>query len=261
MKKLFLFFLIGIFAFDFAEAQMVFNGGPSQASAMPGYSQLDDYSSLLAKKRRKKKRKSSRKKGRGSSSPTAAVGVGLAYNLPMGAFAKEDTIAPAIKGGLGVNIDADYFVAPSFSVGVNTGYHGFKYDLADDSLIKFTKKKYAVIPLNIKATYYFGEDAFKPYIGLNLGMFIINSKVAYSVKTDYYNPVTDSTEVLWMRSEKIDMMTKFGIAPMAGFLYDVSDQMALNFNVRYDNIMAKDEKNGFHNASFLGLNFGILFKL
>jgi len=262
MKKLFLLFLVCLFTFDFAEAA-TFTGGNQSAGNAAGLSRADDFASLLAKKRRKKKKKKSKKgKGKGGSDVKAAVGLGLVYNIPMGGFAKEDTSigSPAVKGGIGFNIDGDYFLSPTLSVGVNTGYYGFKYDVADDSLIKYDKAKYSIIPLNLKASYYFSEGPLRPYVGINLGMNIISSNVTASVQSLYFNEVSGEMETIWLSTEVIDKMTKFGVAPMAGALYDVSDQLMLNFNLRYDYVNAKDKEYGFNNATFLGITFGAMFK-
>ncbi|MEI6576974.1 MAG: OmpW family outer membrane protein [Bacteroidota bacterium] len=247
MKKLFLLFLVFLFVFDFAEAKMAYSVKPASSNEA-GISNSDDFSSLLAKKRRRKKKKSSKK---GGSDLKAIAGVGLIYTMPMGNFKKSDTAVGSIgvKGGIGINVDGEYFVNPSFSVGANTGMYNFSYDTKNDSLVKFDKSTYKIIPLNLKGTFYFGKGPLRPFFGINLGMNIISSKINFSVNQDS----------LWLRNEKIDKMTKFGLAPMVGILYDITDQLLLNVNLRYESISAKDKKYGFNNATFMGVHFGILY--
>jgi opacity protein-like surface antigen len=91
-------------------------------------------------------------------------------------------------------------------------------------------------------------------------MNIISSNITASVQSLYFNEVSGELETIWLSTEKLDVMTKFGVAPMAGALYDVSDQLMLNFNLRYDYISAKDKEYGFNNATFLGITFGAMFK-
>jgi hypothetical protein len=70
-------------------------------------------------------------------------------------------------------------------------------------------------------------------------------------------------DTLMLTNEVVEKLTKFGIAPNAGFMYSISDNLNLHFALKYDMIFTAEKKDGIEtkNTSFLGLNFGILYSL
>ncbi len=245
MKKSFFLFLIAILVFSFTETGTA--GTTVKRISTEGISSPEEYFAMAKKKKRRKpKSKSKSKKGKGSSI-TAAAGGGLFLGLPMGDF------GTAYKTGMGLDVEAEYFMAPTFSVGFNTGYFNFK--LKADSITTGSAK---VSPMLLKGTIYLSEGAFKPFIGLGVGMFYAHSKLTISVPTLYSNPVTGQDELLNLRTEFDDQETKPGVAPNLGFLYGVTDNLNVMFDARYNMMFSKESMGIPKSLSFIGINLGIL---
>ncbi len=131
--------------------------------------------------KKRKKRKSSRRrssgKGRGKSSQGGLnVGGGLTLGLPMGDFGK------AVKTGVGLHIEGDYFVIPEISAGISTGYISFKTKSEDGESGKFS-----ISPVMLKGNFYFMQEEIRPYIGLAVGLFFDQSTFENSWPTMFDN--------------------------------------------------------------------------
>lgn len=248
MKKIILLFLVALFCFDSADAQMMFK--PQQShSYLPGLSSADDATEVL--KKRKKRRKKG-KRGKKGSDMTMAFGGGLFVGLPMGDF------GDIAKTGFGLNVEAEYFVVPQFSVGVNTGFYNFGYDAAvGDGSSK-------IFPFLAKGSFYLSDGPFKPYLSMGLGIFGINSKYTFNIESIIQNPLDPMDfDTLTLKAEVKEKLSKFGMAPAAGFIYTMSDNLHLHFGLKYDVIFTAEKKDGIEtkNTGFLGLNFGLLYSL
>lgn len=238
--------LIGVFALD-ADAQECFD--MSLVSSAATTVSADDAFSMMLKKRKKKRRKSKRRgKGRGSD-VTMMAGGGLYLGLPMGEFGK------STKMGMGLNLDADYFVMPELALGVSTGLHSFKYktDFADDG-------SFRMIPFMLKGSYYFMEDQIRPYVGLGLGLNFDQSKFEYTMPHYFINPVTSQMDTVMLKTKVVDKTTDFGLTPMAGVVIGVSDNLNLHFNAKYEMFFMKNEiEDKSETQGAIGLNLGLLF--
>lgn len=250
MKKFLLFLLLALFMFDPADAQMMFK--PKAANSyLPGLSASDEVTEAL--KKRKKRRKKGKKGKRGGKDMTMAFGGGLFVGVPLGDF------GDAAKSGIGLNVEAEYFVTPQLSVGLNTGFYSFKYDK-----VVVGDGHSNIIPFLAKGSFYLSDGAFKPFLGMGIGLFGINSKYTFDILTIIQNPLNPMDfDTLMLTNEVVEKLTKFGIAPNAGFMYSISDNLNLHFALKYDMIFTAEKKDGIEtkNTSFLGLNFGILYSL
>ena len=269
MKKFLLFFLLGLFVFD-VDAQLLYKPVLSGIGGT-GFSQDDEFSVTAKKKKRKKSKKRKGGKGRSKSASGGSglgVGGGLMAGIPIGNFGKE------AKTGFGVNLDADYFLTPQLSAGISTGYYNFKYDkkiVLVDTFFIFElplSGKVGIMPFQLKANYYFGEGPLRPYVGLNLGLFINNLKYEYTEMSYYDNPVTGEEDSLLLTTRITDKNTSLAFAPNFGVLFSLADNLSLNINARYQMFWMNDQqkyllldKKGTVGQSFLGLNFGLVYTL
>jgi outer membrane protein W len=147
------------------------------------------------------------------------VGINGGVQLPMGDF------KDVSKTGFGGGLKGEYMLNPNMGVGLNLGYYSFngKDETAelsagsDTSTTSAGQTKVTIIPITANFTYYFGEGALKPYVGVDLGASIMKMK----------NDVVgfDST------------MTKFSFAPVVGVQYSFNENLALDLNVKYNCIV------------------------
>ncbi len=166
---------------------------------------------------------------------SAQIGVGLSggFNLPMGDFGDKDK--GGFKSGFGVGVHGRYALNDNMQVGLNTGY----YSWTNATLDKVT---FRIIPIAGVFDYYFMTEGFKPYAGLDVGFYL--GQAALDGKTD-----------------NIDAVNKFGLAPHLGAAYGVSDNLDIFGNVAYNMIFAKDDDTGQSDINYIGINVGIMYKI
>ena len=152
--------------------------------------------------------------------------VGLA--APMGDFGTN------LKTGFGINAIGKYSLADNMAVGFSVGYTSFGTGSSDWS--------YGVIPLTGIFEYSFGDGAFKPYVGTDLGLYMFRSKITITF--------------LGSSSTSSSSDSYFGFAPTAGVMYAISDNLSFVGNLKYNFVLAKNT-----NATWLGVNAGVIFKL
>jgi len=159
-------------------------------------------------------------------SASAQIGIGgtVGLTLPMGDFGN------GLNTGFGFNAIGKYILPNSMAVGVSVGYSSFGTSSESFS--------FGVIPITGIIEYYFGEGAFRPYLGSDLGLYMFRSKVTF----------------LGSSSSSTD--TYFGIAPTGGVSYDISDNLSLCANAKYNFVMSEGS-----NSTWIGLNAGVIFKL
>jgi opacity protein-like surface antigen len=246
MKKIFTLFLALVILLCFADEGIA--AIPGKTLSNTGLSKAPDSYELAKskKKRRKSKRKGGKGKGKGKEMQ-AAVGGGLFLGLPAGDF------GTAYKMGLGLDIEGEYFLAPTFSAGLSTGYFSFKFK--SDSITSGNAK---VTPFLLKGNIYLSEGAFKPYIGLGVGMFYAHSKITVTIPTLIQNMVTGEDELFLLRTQFDDKETKLGLAPNVGFLYGITDNLNVMFNAKYNMMLSKETFGLPKNLSFIGINLGVM---
>lgn len=146
--------------------------------------------------------------------------------------------------GRGFTFEFHKEVAPSVSVGINLAYSVFyeqmDYGSYSQGTATLTGNQYRynnVFPMLINTHYMFGEGMFIPYVGLGLGTVydLRNTNMGlYSFEENNWH---------------------FLISPEAGFLFDLSQDMSLKLNVKYDNAFKIHDADGFGN---LCINIGFV---
>ncbi|MCF8429410.1 MAG: porin family protein [Bacteroidia bacterium] len=159
-----------------------------------------------------------------------SVGGSLGVNMPVSDFGDSKT---GFKTGFGIGLQGRYDLNDNMKVGVNTGYYSFTSQVFD----KFT---FRIIPVVAVFDYYFMTEGVKPYLGLDLGMYL--GQGANDGKTD-----------------GIDATNKFGVSPHAGVAYEVNDMIDVFGNVGYNMIFNKDDAKGEKDITYLAVNFGVSY--
>lgn len=175
---------------------------------------------------------------------------GLTWNIgiPTGQMATFNNSAS--YGGFGFT--ARKFIEDNTSVGLDLSWNYWS-DLTDEIIplnngaISGTQiRYYNVFPMFLNAHYYLSDkgDEFKPYFGLNVGTYYILQRLdigVYTLDNDNWH---------------------FGLAPEAGFLFEVSDRTYLAATARYNyafdsgtTLGGKDD----NALAFWGINIGIFW--
>lgn len=138
-------------------------------------------------------------------------------------------------GTLGLNLEVKYDISDALRVGASAGYYSksnhvnnvFSYG----SPIKISL--YAM-PICGLVEYSFSDGKFSPYAGANFGLYSFGARVdGVSVSSGY-----------------------FGLAPVVGANYSLSDNLAINANAKYHYVMYDGEA-----SSLYSINVGVSFFL
>lgn len=203
------------------------------------------------------------------------VGINGGVQLPMGDF------KDLSKTGFGGGLKGEYMLNPNMGVGLNLGYYAF-----DGKDLGLYKIKTTMIPVTANYTYYFGEGSFKPYAGIDLGVYILKGKYeasssiadatanAMSDMVDMFSnigagfstglkdaTITTTTDV--SSADESTTSTKIGFAPQVGFQYGFNESLALDMNVKYNVILDGTIKSSDPTkkamASTVGINLGLVY--
>ena len=127
--------------------------------------------------------------------------------------------AEGAKLSYGGGISGEYLVSEKIGIDLGLGYY-VNSELSDLSLI----------PVSLGAKYYFiPEGSINPYAGVGLGY--------YTAKFGSYST------------------SDFGIAPVVGLQFGLSDALSLDVNAKYHLIFTEGES-----TSNIGFNVGIVYK-
>jgi outer membrane protein W len=158
-------------------------------------------------------------------------GATLGLQAPMGDF------ADVANMGVGINLFGKYMLNEKMAVGANLGYNRFGgedygWDEVDYDV------SYSMIPITGLFEYHFGGEAIKPYVGADLGIYSFGARVKFAGESES------------------DSELYFGLAPVAGILYDLNENLRLCANIKLHNIFAEGES-----LSWIGINSGVVIPL
>lgn len=132
-----------------------------------------------------------------------------------------------VEGHMGIMLQAKYSLNDNMRLGINLGYYFKSYSLGESSI------KSILSPYTATFEYLFSTEGFKPYAGLDLGVY------------------------RWVVSgEGLAIgASNFGIAPTLGTDYDISEKFGINANFKYNYIMTQVASTG-----AISFNAGIYIK-
>lgn len=151
--------------------------------------------------------------GEGYAAGQMLVGIQAGTAIPTGDLSNN------AKLGWGGQGNFEYLASPNLSLMASVGYYlwGAKNNLF--GLADFT---FSTIPVVIGAKYLFMEGDMHPYVGADLGIHFLNTKITSNINIAGSNLEESSTE------------SKFGFAPMAGLRIHMPPNVDLDLNLSYN---------------------------
>lgn len=177
----------------------------------------------------------------GVNTAKAQISVG-AYGglaLPMGDMS--DEAKGDLKTGFGGGVAGRYWLNDNMAAGINLDWYGNKpnTEVAGVDMKALTSSYMAAFD------YYFMDEGFKPYVGLQLGY----------ISTKY----TASGEFMGVPIDLEESAGGFGLAPVLGAAYGINDNLDVFLNLKYVIGMNSNDDVDI-NTSMLPINIGINFK-
>jgi hypothetical protein len=152
-------------------------------------------------------------------------GATVGLQAPMGDF------GDGAKMGVGINLVGKYMLNENMAVGSNLGYNRFG---AEDVFSELGYDSFSIIPITGLFEYQFTGKSVIPYIGGDLGIYSVGSKFEGNNVCELY----------------------FGLGPVAGILYDISDNLTFCANIKLHNVFSDGDS-----TSWFGINAGVIIPL
>jgi len=151
--------------------------------------------------------------------PKMMATVHLGYNHP------SSDLADYADRGLGVTGSFDFFILENLSVYGTAGFTSWTTTALEDLISdEFSDLfDYSLREINVKAgaKFFLADEGFMPYVGAELGLHML------SFKYDYTGPFG------FNYSDKTESENQIGVAPLAGFMIELSDNIYLNACAKY----------------------------
>lgn len=183
------------------------------------------------------------------------LGINAGYSYPLGDMGK------MLKNGLGGNIAGKYLINHAIGIGFETGYHSYKPKVLLNNDNTDQDYKCRSIPILLEASFYIPnwDHSILPYLGVHFGAYITNIKI--SRHSDIYGVST--------LSKKLFIVSP-GVGLNAGSLFELSEQVYLDFKIRVDYVPKIEDSYqfdentpgniGFDKMLNIGANIGLLYK-
>ena len=157
------------------------------------------------------------------------IGATIGVQIPTGSF------GDGVKTGFGFNVVGKYMLKENIALGLNLGdqFFGMK-----DSGLESGSASVSIIPITALFEYHFGSGKVKPYLGADLGLYVLTAKI----------------KILGVKASSSN--TYFGFAPVGGIMCELSEKMSFCANIKYNDVLSEGES-----SSWLGINAGIIFKI
>ena len=146
----------------------------------------------------------------------AGVNLGMFHPLEEGA-----------KTQLGFNVSGKYSFSEKMRLGANIGYYSKSQTEFGTKISSFS------MPITALVEYKFTSGDLSPYIGADIGSYRLGAKSDNLTVSENY----------------------FGIAPVFGVDYSLSEKLLLNGNMKLHYILSEGES-----TSVFGLNVGVAYK-
>ncbi|MFA9213413.1 MAG: outer membrane beta-barrel protein [Candidatus Methylacidiphilales bacterium] len=147
---------------------------------------------------------------------TGGFGTGMDLAKPLGGSG--DKLAS--ENGFGGGITGRYWLNDNMAVGLNVSYFSFN----SKNVPSGVTSSYSVLPISLAFDYYFMDEGFKPFAGLEAG-YMIGSWIAK------YNANYDGNG-----NPAFDMSYKNNglfVAPVVGVAYGINDNFDILLNAKY----------------------------
>ncbi|GHU79766.1 hypothetical protein FACS1894145_4630 [Bacteroidia bacterium] len=130
----------------------------------------------------------------------------------------------------GGGISGEYIATPNIGLGLNACY--YTYGVEEEEI---TVNNY-IMPVTLTGKYYFLTKSIQPYGGVDVGLYTmgINAK--------------------FQGGSESDSKSYFGLAPVVGLQFKLSNTLSLDVNAKYNLIFSEGEY-----AKILGFNVGLVY--
>lgn len=182
-----------------------------------------------------------------TSNAQIAIGLTGGMGLPMGDMSNKDK--GSLGSGFGGGLTGRYFLNDNMAVGVNISYFSFTVNDVPSGVTA----SYNNMPITAAFDYYFMDEGFKPYAGLEAGF--INAS---------YKTSANSTDINFSKGGLL-------VAPVVGFAYGINENIDLMLNAKYMYGMTSGKQDvtvsgtsvsvDTYDATFLNFNLGVSYKL
>jgi outer membrane protein W len=182
-----------------------------------------------------------------TSNAQIAIGLTGGFGSPMGDMSNKDK--GSLGSGFGGGLTGRYFVNDNMAVGVNLSYFSFTVNDVPSGVTA----SYNNMPITAAFDYYFMDEGFKPYAGLEAGF--INTS---------YKTSTGGADISFSKGGLL-------VAPVVGFAYEINDNIDLMLNAKYMYGMTSGKQDvtvsgvtgsvETYDATFLNINLGVSYKL
>lgn len=160
------------------------------------------------------------------------LGILADLSIPMG---DEEGFKHIAGTGFSGHVVLSYLLSPQFMLALRAGYIKYGTQSEEGSELGYSYKyedSYSQIPILLGAYYMFGtKGAFKPYIGLALGLFLQNYNVKWTEDFGGAYPAYNLDETFSASS--------FGVVPAVGFYFllgTMTLQAAAEYNYLFSGI-------------------------
>lgn len=199
--------------------------------------------------KKNKKQKEPEKKVKSENVEEVASSPKLHHQVKLGLHA---AIAIPTEGNLKQSntkfgLAGDYFINNNLALGLNLSQNAFSLNNEPN----YEYFNCSVIEFSVSGKYYFGKEKWRPHIGASVGLYTnkVNYSYTYFTLPYPYAYYTKQTTVTKSETEN-----KFGFAPEAGFLYDLTKQIDFDATVKYHVIMS-----GYGTIPYWGVTVGFLY--
>ena len=169
-----------------------------------------------------------------SVSPNSKFKLGLNGGLIYPPGKLEEGVRRYLFFGGGIN--GEYLATPNFGIGLSAAYYAYQVKIAGVG-----KTVASFMPVTLTGKYYFLTENIQPYVGADVGLYRFGQKVKWEMEG---KSESDS-----------DPKSYFGLSPVVGLQFKLSDVLALDVNSKCNFIFLEGETR--YN---FGFNVGIVFK-
>lgn len=180
-----------------------------------------------------------------NSKAQLSAGLSGGIGLPMGDMG--DKAKGGLATGFGGEIQGRYMLDDYMAVGLNVGFYNWGISATVPSGVTLT---FTTMPIVGTFEYYFADDGFKPFAGVELGYTTWSAKAEGSV--------TVSGVTVNMSSSNSGGGLAF--APCVGAAFGLSDAVDVFAKAKYMYGMTEDTGKGATNLTYVGINLGVSLK-
>jgi len=157
--------------------------------------------------------------------------------------------AEGAKTFFGGGISGEYLATPHIGIGISAGYYYNQVAEAKEGIK--TINSHSFIPVTLTSKYYFLTQSIQPYAGVDVGLYteLLGAKMKFPDGVDSF-----LRDLLEKTLPKSVSNSYFGLAPVLGLQFKLSNALALDVNAK-TNLLFREGELGYN----FGFNVGIVY--